>query len=95
MLETNRFSEEFDFLFNEDLNDASLYQIIRAHKGITFTQSKKLLEIVFASAREARFLGIPKRYPLLSIRSVIQDATGNYRHLGHQLCIADKFKMIV
>ena len=95
VLETNRFSEEFDFLFNEDLNDASLYQIIRAHKGITFTQSKKLLEIVFASAREARFLGIPKRYPLLSIRSVIQDATGNYRHLGHQLCIADKFKMIV
>ena len=95
VLETNRFSEEFDFLFNEDLNDASLYQIIRAHKGITFTQSKKLLEIVFASAREARFLGIPKRYPLLSIRSVIQDATGNYRHLGPQLCIADKFKMIV
>lgn len=95
VLETNRFSEEFSFLFNENLNDASLYQLIRAHKGITFTQSEKILEIVFASAQEARYLGIPNRYPLLCIRSVIQDATGTYRHLGHQLCIADKFKMIV
>ena len=34
VLETNKFSEEFSFLFNEDLNDASLYQVIRAHKGI-------------------------------------------------------------
>lgn len=95
VLETNKFSEEFSFLFNEDLNDASLYQVIRAHKGIVFTQSEKMLEIVFASSQEARYLGIPKRYPLLSIRSLIQDATGTYRHLGNQLCIADRFKMIV
>lgn len=95
LLEKNKFSEEFFFLFDEDLNDNSLYGIIKERKDIEFTQSSKTLEIIFANHREAKYLGITKGYPLLAINSIVQDATGSYKHFCQQLCIADKFKLII
>lgn len=95
LLEINRFPEEFFFLFDKNLNDASLYGIIKAEKGIVFTQSSKTVEIVFANYQEAKYLGVTKGYPLLSIKSIVQDAAGGSKHLCHQLCIADKFKLMV
>lgn len=95
MLEISRFGEAFDFLFREDLNDASLYDIIRERRGIEFTESEKILEIVFANSDESKFLGISAGYPLLKIESSVLDSTGTYRQLCKQLCIADKFKLIV
>lgn len=95
LLETNKFSEDFFFLFDKDLNDASLYNIIKEEKGIVFTQSSKTLEIVFANHREAKYLGIAKGYPLLAINSVVQDASGGHKHLCQQLCIGDRFKLMI
>lgn len=96
MLEVNKFPEKkFFFLFNEDLNNASLYETIRKKTGVIFTQSAKLLEIVFANYQESRYLGVAKGHPLLSIKSSVQDDSGENRHLSHQLCIADKFKLMV
>ena len=34
-------------------------------------------------------------YPLLSIKSVVHDQSGEHCYLGRQLCIADKFKLMV
>lgn len=95
LLEVNKFPEKFFFLFNEDLNNTSLYEVIRNKTGIVFTHSSKLLEIVFASYQEARYLNVSKGHPLLSIKSTVQDDTGENRQLSHQLCIADKFKLMV
>ena len=95
MLEVNKFPEKFFFLFNEDLNNASLYETIHKKTGIVFTRSSKLLEIVFANYQESRYLGVSKGHPLLSIKSIVQDDSGENRHLSHQLCIADKFKLMV
>lgn len=95
LLEVNKFPEKFFFLFNEDLNNTSLYEVIRNKTGIVFTHSSKLLEIVFASYQESRYLNVSKGHPLLSIKSTVQDDTGENRHLSHQLCIADKFKLMV
>lgn len=95
LLEINKFSEKFFFLFNEDLNNASLYEVIRQKTGIVFTHSSKLLEIVFATYKESRYLNVSKGHPLLSIKSTVHDDTGENRHLSHQLCIADKFKLMV
>ena len=53
------------------------------------------LEIVFANHQEAKYLGVVKGYPLLSIKSVVHDQSGEHCYLGRQLCIADKFKLMV
>lgn len=95
MLEINKFPEKFFFLFNEDLNNTSLYEVIRQRTGIVFTHSSKLLEIVFATYKESRYLNVSKGHPLLSIKSTVHDDTDENRHLSHQLCIADKFKLMV
>ena len=95
LLETTRFPEKFFFLFHCDLNNASLYQIVKEQTGVVFTHSVKTLEIVFATYQEARYLDVPKGYPLLSIRSSVWDDSGENHYLCHQLCIGDKFKLIV
>ena len=95
MLETSKFPESFFFLFNADLTNTSLYETIRKETGIVFTRSDKVLEIVFANHQEAKYLGVVKGYPLLSIKSVVHDQSGEHCYLGRQLCIADKFKLMV
>lgn len=95
LLEINKFPEKFFFLFNEDLNNTSMYDVIRQRTGIVFTHSSKLLEIVFATYQESRYLNVSKGHPLLSIKSSVQDDSGENHHLSHQLCIADKFKLMV
>ena len=58
---------------------------------------------MFANYQESRYLGVSKGHPLLSIKghpllsikSIVQDDSGENRHLSHQLCIADKFKLMV
>lgn len=95
VLEKSKFPESFFFLMSEDLKDASLYEVVKKHGNIVFTKSVKTLDIVYASVQEARFLNITKGYPLLRISSTVEDVTGQYRYLSQQLCIADKFKLMV
>lgn len=95
LLETSKFPESFFFLFNADLTNASLYETIRKETGIVFTRSDKVLEIVFANHQEAKYLDVVKGYPLLSIKSVVHDQSGEHCYLSRQLCIADKFKLMV
>lgn len=95
VLEVTKFSENFLFLMREDLSDRSLYEILDKKCGVRFTKSIKTVDIVYANAKEAKFLGIAKGYPLLRIESVAEDATGSIRHLSKQLCIGDKFKLRV
>lgn len=95
LLESNHFSEEFFFLFDKNLNDTSLYKVIKEETGLVFTQSAKTVEIVFANYQQAKYLGVTKGYPLLSIKSIVQGANGEGKHLCQQFCIADKFKLMV
>lgn len=95
IIETCKFTEDFAFLLGEDLESCSLYETIKRKKNLVFTKSVKTLDIVYATSQEARFLGITKGYPLLRIEGVVEDATGSFRHLSKQLCIGDKFKLIV
>ena len=79
----------------ENLEDISLYDLIQRKKNIHFSKSVKTLDIVYATSQEGRFLGVAKGYPLLRIESVVEDSTGVFRHLSQQLCIGDKFKLMV
>ena len=93
ILEFNKFPESFSFLFGEDLNDSSLYEILRKH-NIILDHSRKTLDIVFANAQEAKSLNISKGYPLLRISSTIHDVDNTITNLCKQLCIGDKFQFI-
>ncbi len=95
MLEWNKFPETFNFLFNENLNDISLYEILRTKYNISLDHSSKTIDIVFASAQEAKALDITKGYPLLRISSVIRDSSSSFTNLCLQLYIGDKYKIIV
>ena len=95
VLETTKFAEDFFFLFDEDLNNRSLYEVIRQKKGIEFTNSVKHLEVVFANYQESRYLGISVGYPLLKISSVVNDSTGEHRYISIQRCVADKFEIVI
>lgn len=85
-LELNKFPESFSFLFSENLNDSSLYEILKKH-NIILDHSQKTLDIVFATSKEAKALGISSGYPLLRIESVIHDVDNTITNLCRQLCI--------
>ena len=95
VLEINKFPESFSFLFGEDLNNSSLYEILDKKHGIILDHSHKVIDIVFSNAREAKALGISKGYPLLRISSVVTDAQETIVNLCTQLCIGDKFKLSI
>lgn len=95
VIERCKFPEDFLFLMQENLEDISLYDLIQRKKNIHFSKSVKTLDIVYATSQEGRFLGVTKGYPLLRIESVVEDSTGVFRHLSKQLCIGDKFKLMV
>lgn len=95
LLESNKFPESFNFLFGEDLNNSSLYEILKNKHNIIFDHSSKTIDITFASSNVAKTLGITKGYPLLRINSIVHDSTSTYTQLCLQLCIGDKYKLIV
>ncbi len=95
MLESNKYPESFSFLFQENLNDTSLYQILRTKHGISLDHTTRTIDIVFSTAQEAKLLEISKGYPLLRVSSIITDAASSYTSLGKQLFIGDRYKIII
>ena len=64
-LEQGRFTEDYFYLLQENLNDCSLFQILREKYGITLISGKNILELAYASFEVSRYLQIPSRSPLL------------------------------
>lgn len=95
VLEINRYPATFSFLFGEDLNDSSLYAILKNKHDIVFDHSSKTIDLVFADSRVSRLLGLVKGYPLLRMVSVSHDPEEKYSVISTQLCIGDKFKLTI
>lgn len=95
LLESNRFPEMFSFLFSENLNDHSLYEILKTKYNIILEHSTKAIDITFATPKEAKSLEIAKGYPLLRIDSIVHDSENTITNLCQQLCIGDKFKLMI
>lgn len=93
-LEIDRFPLEYSFLLDLDLNNCSLYDLLK-ERGITMANSTKIIELTFASYEMAHYLGVKDGYPLISIKGVVSDSEGNKVHRGLQFIVGDKFKLIV
>ena len=93
--EISRFTEKYDFLLHENLNDESMYAIIQEKYGITFSNSQKVLELQFSNYEWSKYLSIPTNYPLLSIKSIVSTTSGEKAQRSHQLIVGTKFKLII
>lgn len=94
VLERSRLPEKFFYLVNEDLNDHSLYDILKEN-GTKVSDSLKILDIVFANYKESMYLNINKNYPLLRISSVVTANSDASTHLSEQFCVSDRFKLYI
>ncbi len=93
--EVSRFPERFSFLLQENLNDCSMFDIIRDKYGVVFSHSQKVIEVLFANYQLSCYLNVPRDYPLLSISSLTYDDENQVTHRTHQFIVSDKFKLIV
>lgn len=95
-IEFSRLPERFSFLIEEDLNDASLIQVLADKYNIRFTSTgPKTLKLVYATYEQAKYLSLSKGYPLISIACVSFDASGTPCHRSLQLIVGDKFELYV
>lgn len=93
--EISRFPERFSFLLQEDLNDTSMFAIIREKYGISFGESRKMIELTYATHEISVYLQLPEAYPLLLITSVSCDTANIPAHRSFQYIVGDKFKLMV
>ncbi|OLS35425.1 GntR family transcriptional regulator [Bacillus sp. MRMR6] len=94
-LEVSRLPERFTFLLNEDLNDTSMFSILSEKYGIVFMDTRKTIELVFATYEMSRYLNLSQGYPLLSISAVSTDKEGVPSHRSMQFIVGDKFQFII
>ncbi|MNW30345.1 putative HTH-type transcriptional regulator YurK [compost metagenome] len=94
-VEYSRFPSSFSFLLQEDLNNISLYDILKNKHKITFGISRKYIFMEFASYDVATYLNIEEGYPLLCIKSTVCSPDGQKIHRSKQLILGDRFELIV
>ncbi|MFA5447694.1 MAG: GntR family transcriptional regulator [Sphaerochaeta sp.] len=96
-VEISRFTKDYAFLINEDLNNTnSLYEILRDKYGIIFAYSTKTLEVVFCqSVGLSTYLNLPKGHPLLLITSIVTTTTGSKAYRSFQYIAGEKFKITI
>lgn len=89
MLECNRFPGQYDFLLEADLT-GSLYGILREH-GLEANQAVHEISLCYATAQQARHLGVNEGDALLNLREIIYDQYGRPLHTSKQLIRGDRF----
>lgn len=94
-LEISRLPERFTFLLEEDLNDTSMFSILSEKYDVFFMNTRKTIELVYATYEMSRYLNISQGHPLLSISAVSNDKEGVPSHRSMQFIVADKFKFVV
>ncbi|MDR7871394.1 MAG: GntR family transcriptional regulator [Tissierellaceae bacterium] len=95
VIEHNYFPEKFSFLIDEDLENQSLYELLKKKCNVTRKASKKTIEISIASEDEASLLHISKGEPLLLHREIVFDENNEPIHRTKQLILGEKFKFVV
>lgn len=71
----------------------SLYELFAVRYGLVPAMSTESIEVVSASPREAEWLGIPNRRPLLAITRVTRDSTDRPFEYAYDLFRADRVRL--
>ncbi|AWB44033.1 GntR family transcriptional regulator [Paenibacillus sp. CAA11] len=94
-VEYSRFPSSYSYLLQEDLNNKSLYEILKSKYKISFGVSRKYIVMEYASFDVATYLNIEEGYPLLCIKSTVCSPDGQKIHRSKQLILGDRFELIV
>ena len=95
-IEISRYpASTYQFLLNEDLNNTSLFAVLRDKHDIRFSHATKVIEVKRASYQMATYLGVPRDYPLLYISSLTYDMANMPSHRTQQYINSDRFKLII
>ena len=89
MLETNRFPAAYGWLLEEKLT-GSLYQLLE-RRGAVASKGIHEISLCYASASQARLLGVNPGDALLQLAQVIYDQDGEPLHTSHQVIRGDRF----
>lgn len=87
-------SKKYHYLLDTDLNDNSMFDILKAH-NITFYNQEKIIELTYADTQKAVYLNLQKGYPLILVSGLSYDSDGLPAHLFSQWIVGDRFKFVV
>jgi GntR family transcriptional regulator len=71
----------------------SLYELLRRRYGLEPHSTTETIEVVSASPREAKWLAIAQRKPLLAITRVTRDSSGRPFEFAYDLFRADRVRL--
>lgn len=94
-IERSYFTTRYKFLLDAKFDDNSLFDFLRAQKGVWVTSSEKNVEICRATAQEAAQLEVRKGTPLLFVRSVAYDNHDEPLYVGIQIINGERFSLHV
>ncbi len=89
MLEVNRFPMKYAGLLREDLT-GSLYHLL-SRQGIEAANGMHEISLCYATAQQAKLLGVEVGAALLQLDQVIYDQHGEPLHTSHQVIRGDRF----
>lgn len=95
VIEKNYFPSKFISLLTTDLNDNSLFQIIKEKLNIEVSSSIKKIELCKASKEEAELLKIKKNSPLIFIKSIAYDMNDEPMYIGVQIINGERFSFYI
>ncbi len=78
-----------------NLENQSLYDVLRRRYGITPVRSRRWIEAVMPSSHDAALLGIDRAIPVLGIESVSQDAKGRVIEYYYCLYRSDLSRLVM
>ena len=85
----------FPDLENQDLNQRSVYEIMKTEYGILMNRAQRSLEPVTATSFEAELLGIETGAPLMLERRIGFDQNENCVEFGKDLYRGDRFRFVI
>ena len=94
-IERSYFTTKYQFLLDATFDDNSLFDFLRAQKGVWVTSSEKTVEICRATAQAAQQLEVKKGTPLLFVRSVAYDNEDDPLYMGIQIINGERFALHV
>lgn len=93
MIEESYYPGKMAFLLQENLLE-STYEVFRSH-GLIPTNSVKTVDICYANAREAQYLGVAENEALLLQKDEVMDQNGDMVHYSKLLINPKRYRLTI
>lgn len=95
VIEKNYFCEKFRGLLQENLENSSLFRILKEKYGVIISKSSKEIEIIRTDPEVSNLLNLPNKYPILLVKSIAFDQYNNPVYVGAQTINGERFTLKV